>query len=58
MLLHGIFGEKDHWVDFARQLTQRYRVIVPDLPGFCGSSRLAGKSYGYTAQTQRLVMLL
>ncbi|WP_280282439.1 alpha/beta hydrolase [Pseudomonas sp. BN415] len=58
VLLHGIFGEKDHWVDFARQLTPRYRVIVPDLPGFGGSSRLAGESYGYAAQMQRLVMLL
>ncbi|WP_375739038.1 alpha/beta fold hydrolase [Pseudomonas boanensis] len=58
VLLHGIFGEKDHWVDYDRQLTHRYRVIVPDLPGFGGNSRLAGESYGYAAQMQRLVMLL
>nr|WP_251702064.1 alpha/beta fold hydrolase [Pseudomonas boanensis] len=58
VLLHGIFGEKDHWVDYDRQLTHRYRVIVPDLPGFGGSSRLTGESYGYAAQMQRLVMLL
>ncbi|WP_342246298.1 alpha/beta fold hydrolase [Pseudomonas sp. OTU5201] len=57
VLLHGIFGEKDHWVDFARQLTHRYRVIVPDLPGFGGSSRLAGESYGYAAQLPRLETL-
>lgn len=58
VLLHGIFGEKDHWVDFARQLTHRYRVIVPDLPGFGGSSRLTDESYDYAAQTQRLMTLL
>lgn len=54
ILLHGIFAEKDHWVDFARQLTGSYRVIAPDLPGFGESDRLDGQTYGYMEQTQRL----
>lgn len=54
LLLHGIFGEKDHWNDFARRLTSRYRVIVPDLPGFGASSRLASERYDYASQVERL----
>jgi abhydrolase domain-containing protein 6 len=58
VLLHGIFGEKDHWVDFARRLTPHYRVIVPDLPGFGASSRHEDEPYDYAAQTRRLGALL
>jgi len=58
LLLHGIFSEKDHWVDFARLLTPHYRVIVPDLPGYGESSRLDSESYDYDAQTERLKNLL
>ncbi len=54
ILLHGIFAEKDHWVDFSRQLTSSHRVIAPDLPGFGESDRLADQKYGYMEQTQRL----
>lgn len=54
LLLHGIFGAKEHWNDFARHLTGRHRVVVPDLPGFGASARLANESYGYAAQADRL----
>ncbi len=54
VLLHGIFAEKDHWVDFARPLTGSHRVIAPDLPGFGESSRIDGQAYDYAAQTERL----
>lgn len=54
ILLHGIFAEKDHWVDFARKLTPDHRVVVPDLPGFGNSSRLADQSYQYAPQVERL----
>lgn len=58
VLLHGIFAEKDHWVDFARPLANAYHVVAPDLPGFGESSRLDGEPYDYAAQTQRLKDLL
>lgn len=58
VLLHGIFAEKDHWVDFARPLTGRYRVIAPDLPGFGESGRLPHQTYDYATQTERLKTLL
>lgn len=54
VLLHGIFAEKDHWVDFARPLTGSHHIIVPDLPGFGESSRIDGQAYDYAAQTERL----
>lgn len=58
VLLHGIFAEKDHWVEFARPLTRSYRVIAPDLPGFGESGRLPDQTYDYAAQTERLKTLL
>lgn len=58
VLLHGIFAEKDHWVDFARPLTGTWRVVAPDLPGFGASGRHAQESYDYEAQVTRLAALL
>jgi pimeloyl-ACP methyl ester carboxylesterase len=54
LLLHGIFAEKDHWVDFARNLTGDYHVVAPDLPGYGESGRQPGQRYDYAAQTERL----
>jgi abhydrolase domain-containing protein 6 len=58
VLLHGIFAEKDHWVDFVRALPGRPAVVVPDLPGFGQSDRLETARYGYAEQVQRLAALL
>lgn len=58
VLLHGIFAEKDHWVDFARPLTSHYRIIAPDLPGFGESTRLADQTYNYAEQVERLAQIL
>ena len=58
ILLHGIFAEKEHWVDFARHLTGHYRVVAPDLPGYGESSRHPSQHYDYKAQTERLKNLL
>ncbi len=54
VLLHGIFAEKDHWVDFARPLTDTHRVIAPDLPGFGESTRHDNQAYDYAAHVTRL----
>lgn len=58
VLLHGIFAEKDHWVDFARPLTSQYRVIAPDIPGFGESTRRADQAYDYAAHVTRLAAFL
>lgn len=54
VLLHGIFAEKDHWVEFARPLTANHRVVALDIPGFGASSRLQDHSYEYPDQVERL----
>ena len=58
VLLHGIFAEKDHWVDFARPLTGQYRVIAPDIPGFGESTRHDDQPYDYAAHVPRLAAFL
>lgn len=40
VLIHGIGGNKDTWNDVARELTQHYHVIIPDLPG-SGSTQVS-----------------
>lgn len=54
ILLHGIFAEKDHWVQFTRTLKKDFYLIIPDLPGFGDSSRLKEASYHYEEQSHRL----
>ena len=58
LLLHGIFAEKDHWVDFARALPGSYRIVAPDLPGFGESGRHDGQAYDYDAQVRRLLAFM
>ncbi len=31
LILHGLYGMSDNWMNIARILSQKYRVIVPDL---------------------------
>ena len=33
VLLHGYTGDRNHWNRVARELTPRWHVVVPDLPG-------------------------
>jgi pimeloyl-ACP methyl ester carboxylesterase len=41
LLLHGLFAQKEQWIDFACQLSKGgYLVYAPDLPGY-------GQSLGY-----------
>lgn len=54
VLLHGIFAEKDHWVDFTRAWGTDRRVLIPDLPGFGESTRRDDARYDYASQVERL----
>src|SRR5256885_1209839 len=54
VLLHGIGGDKDNWTYVSLFLRRRYRLIVPDLPGFGESSKLPGAGYGIEQQGERL----
>ncbi|MGH8114333.1 MAG: alpha/beta fold hydrolase [Rhodanobacteraceae bacterium] len=54
VLLHGYGGSHADWLLVARYLTPNFRVIIPDLPGWGDSTRIAGADYGYAAQVKRL----
>lgn len=54
LLLHGFAGEKDNWTRFLKQLTARYRVIAPDLPGFGESARHSDWDYSLIPQRDRV----
>jgi pimeloyl-ACP methyl ester carboxylesterase len=40
VLVHGLGGAASNWVGVAPRLAERFRVLVPDLPGHAGSSPL------------------
>lgn len=54
LLLHGFGGSHASWLMAARYLTGNFHVVIPDLPGWGDSTRLAGADYGYAAQVQRV----
>lgn len=45
VLLHGITGEKDNWLDFIRFIPKNYRVLVIDLAGHGDNAQYMDKSY-------------
>lgn len=54
VLVHGFAANKDTWLELAPALTARYRVIIPDLPGWGASQRVEGEDYDVRAQAARL----
>jgi abhydrolase domain-containing protein 6 len=54
LLLHGFGGDKDNWTRFARSLTDDYRVIAPDLPGFGESEWHPDWNYSLYSQRDRI----
>lgn len=54
LLLHGFGGDKDNWTRFARSLTENYRVIAPDLPGFGESVWHPDRDYSLFPQRNRV----
>jgi pimeloyl-ACP methyl ester carboxylesterase len=54
LLIHGFGGDKDNWTRFARSLTESYRVIAPDLPGFGESAWHVDWDYSLFPQRERL----
>lgn len=57
LLIHGFAANKDNWPRFARYLTDRYRVIAIDLPGF-GESSKPDASYDVGSQVERLAAFI
>ncbi len=54
VMLHGITADSGNWTRFARYYTSNYHVVIPDLPGFGDSSRIATASYSIPAQSERI----
>ncbi|HET8899849.1 MAG TPA: alpha/beta fold hydrolase [Rhodanobacteraceae bacterium] len=54
VLVHGFGVSKSVWLEIAPLLTPRFHLVIPDLPGWGESTRLAGADYGITAQADRL----
>jgi abhydrolase domain-containing protein 6 len=58
ILLHGLGADKDTWLQFARYLTRKYRIIIPDLPGHGQSVQDFSIEYSVEAQAQCVCELL
>ena len=41
LLVHGLGGSAENWVEVVPELVRRHRVIAIDLPGHAGSAALA-----------------
>jgi pimeloyl-ACP methyl ester carboxylesterase len=54
VLLHGFGGSKDNFTRMAARLSDDYKIIIPDLPGFGESTRNAAWNYAMPAQASRL----
>jgi abhydrolase domain-containing protein 6 len=58
VMLHGYTGSKENWYRVARALRGRYRIVIPDLPGWGQSERKEGADYGFVAQSARVAAFL
>lgn len=54
VMLHGFTGSKENWYPLAQRLRGRYRLLIPDLPGWGETERQVGADYGYGAQSARV----
>lgn len=50
VMIHGFTGSKENWYPLARALRGRYRLLIPDLPGWGESERKPGAVYGFPEQ--------
>ena len=58
VMIHGFTGSKENWYPLARELRGRYRLVVPDLPGWGASERKANADYGFVAQAERVAAFI
>jgi abhydrolase domain-containing protein 6 len=54
VLLHGFAADRNVWLPVAKLLTPHFHLIIPDLPGWGESSRMADANYNVDAQAARL----
>ena len=58
VMLHGFTGSKENWYPLADRLRGRYRLLIPDLPGWGESERKPGEDYGFVAQAARVAAFI
>lgn len=58
VMLHGFTGSKENWYRVAALLQGRYRLLIPDLPGWGQSQRRPGADYGFVAEAERVAAFL
>jgi pimeloyl-ACP methyl ester carboxylesterase len=58
VMIHGFTGSKENWYPVARELRGRYRLVIPDLPGWGESERKANADYGFVAQAERVAAFI
>ncbi|MGO4261705.1 alpha/beta fold hydrolase [Lysobacter sp. TAB13] len=58
VMIHGFTGSKENWYPLAQRLRGRYRLFIPDLPGWGESERHAGGDYGFVAQNDRVARFI
>ena len=54
VMIHGFTGSKENWYPLAERLRGKYRLLIPDLPGWGESERRPGADYGFGAQAARV----
>lgn len=58
VMIHGFTGSKENWYLLAERLRGRYRLVIPDLPGWGDSERIEGQDYGFAAQSKRVAAFI
>jgi pimeloyl-ACP methyl ester carboxylesterase len=58
VMIHGFTGSKENWYPLAERLRGRYRLVIPDLPGWGDSERIKGQDYGFVAQSERVAAFI
>ena len=58
VMVHGFTGSKENWYPLAARLRGRYRLVIPDLPGWGDSERIEGADYGFVAQSERVAAFI
>lgn len=55
VLLHGFSASKENWINILYSLSGRYRLFIPDIPGFGESSFKPNADYSMRTQAERMV---
>ncbi|KPN17400.1 hypothetical protein AO715_04945 [Xanthomonas sp. Mitacek01] len=58
VMLHGYTGSKENWYRLVPELDARYPLVMPDLPGWGDSERVADADHGFVAEAAHVAAFL